>query len=87
MIDVHNTSAPVLTATVATPGPAYAVAADGNDLYVAGPFGVWKLDVSTPTAPVIQAVSGVPANGVSMALSASAVLVADPQGGLIVLGR
>jgi len=87
VIDVHNTNAPVLTATVATPGPAYAVAVDGNDLYVAGLFGVWKLDVTTPAAPVIRAVSGVPADGIGMALSASAVLVADPEAGLIVLGR
>jgi hypothetical protein len=87
VIDVHNTDVPALTATITTPGPAYAVAADGNDLYVAGRFGAWKLDICNPAAPVIRAVSSIPANGVSVALSASAVLVADPEAGLMVLGR
>ena len=87
VIDVHNTNAPVLITTIPTPGPAYAVAADGNDLYVAGRFGAWKLDICNPAAPVIRAVSSIPANGVSVALSTSAVLVADPEAGLMVLGR
>jgi hypothetical protein len=87
VIDARNSSAPVLMATIPTPGLAYAIAVSGNDLYVAGRFGVWKADVSNPATPVIQAVSGVPAKGVSLALSASVVLVADPQAGLIILGR
>jgi hypothetical protein len=87
VIDVHDSRVPTALATVPTPSATLAVAVDGNDLYVAGRYGVWRLDVASPAAPVIRAVSSLPGNWVSLARCPSAVLAADPQSGVIVLGR
>ncbi len=87
VVDIHDPRAPTTLGTVATPGPAYAAKASGNDLYVAGSFGVWRLDVTVPASPVVQAASEIPAHGVGLAVLAPAVLVADPEAGVLILHR
>jgi hypothetical protein len=87
VVDLHDPRAPLGLATFAAPGPVYAAVASGNDLYVAGSFGLWRLDVTVPGSAVLRAASAIPSHGVSLAVLAPAVLVADPEAGVLILQR
>ena len=72
-------------ATLVVPGTAHGVRLQEQTLFAAGDFGVWMIDVSIPYEPVLLAQSTLPVNALGTAQQGKDIVVADPNGGLLVL--
>jgi len=88
VVDGSDPANLIVQGVMPLPGLTLDVAASGAYACLANTIlGAQIVDVSTPSTPRLLAGSGIPVRATSIVTSGSRVLVADPRGGLVVLGR